>query len=104
MSTQSENCYSALRPLTPIERIGRFLFPSKHIPFDAIEFPKDVNPNDGDVVHVDLTVKLSFVDRIRILFSGRLFTEVRIVTREHVNTHQTLAESYVKPPEFAEIK
>ncbi len=91
---QTDHCYSVEYIPTFLERIGRKLFPAA-----LREEPKELKVQ-RDAVISNVTVALGFSDRMRVLFSGRLFVNIRTVTENEVGNHSTAAVAYPLPPKF----
>jgi hypothetical protein len=53
---------------------------------------------DGDCIHCNLTTTVSFADRIRILFSGRVASVIRIVCEKNIGESKTFAVVFPLAP------
>ena len=73
------------------EKVGWMLFPRRHA-----EMPELVGMKDG-IVH-RITINLSFVDRIRFLFSGWMMVDVKTATEGKIGQHRTATVASVIPP------
>lgn len=73
------------------EKIGRKLFPASYI-----EWPEMEGAKDG--LHCDITVELSMLDRIRVLFSGKLEVTAKTATENLLGAHKTVTGVRVLPP------
>lgn len=78
------------------QRIGARLFPSRHV-----EVPEVKNPEQWqDVIVADACTKHSLIDRIRILFSGRTWTRIKILTENKAGATKANGDTYPFPPNF----
>lgn len=75
------------------ERFIRWLFPFQ---FNNRKFSPDFQARD--CVHSSVTTEWSFVDRIRILITGRTRIEVAVECENVVGRTVTNSVSYVLPP------
>lgn len=75
------------------ERLGWRLFPSRHC-----DMPKGMGFRDGIITEV--TVGLSFADRVRALFSGRIRVVSKTATGNLVGHYETNAVAHVEPPKL----
>jgi hypothetical protein len=73
------DCVSLSRPWTWRDKIRARLFPYKHC--DIPDAPKQFGM--GDCINHTVRADLSFVDRLRVLITGKIEVESKIVT-EHV--------------------
>lgn len=81
------------------ERIGWRLFPSRHC--DMPDLPKlktggQTATRDCLVAHTK--VELSFLDRLRVLVSGRIEVVAKTVTENVIGENVTVAVFNVRPP------
>lgn len=79
----------AMPPRTFKQKVFSVLYPWQHC------FAPDAPGEFKDCIHHEVTVVLSFADRVRILFSGHLRVSSRIVT-EHT-TGQTISSAVSFP-------
>lgn len=79
--------------LGPLARIARRLFPMRHL-----EYPEFPGCRDG-ITSVVVT-EFSFLDRLRLLFSGRLETKVHVAVTVPVGRTATAAQSVPRPPRW----
>lgn len=75
------------------ERIGWRLFPARHC-----DIPD--KPGMRDCVVTRTTADLSFIDRLRVLVSGRIEVQAKTATENVVGAHATNAEFSVRPPSW----
>jgi hypothetical protein len=75
-------------PRTWRDRMRNKLFPVRHC------FAPDAPSNFKDCVTVRAVSTLSWVDRLRILWTGIVVTHVRTVTEHEVGDTRTAAECY----------
>lgn len=70
------------------------LFPATpcYVP-DAPDDP----PEFRDALICRVTVELSFIDRLRVLVSGRLSVETKTITENRIGRHQTASSAYPLP-------
>ena len=74
------------------EKIGRKLFPPGWHNYPEPDFPVK------DCLVCDTVTDFSFVDRVRILFSGRVYTRTRTDTENEIGKHVTAATVIIRPP------
>lgn len=77
-----------------LEKLGWRLFPHRHC--EAPELPGPCR--DCSITRV--TVCLSFIDRIRLLLTGRLLVEVKTSTEHEIGESATTSAAYVDAPKF----
>lgn len=75
------------------ERIGWRFFPSRHC-----DIPD--KPGMRDCVVTRTTTDLSFLDRVRVLISGRIEVQSKTATENVIGDHATNAEFCVRPPSW----
>lgn len=97
--TRAENGCVQYRPQWQ-ERLGWKLYPQKHI--DAPELPKGMTK--GDVVFCNVNTELSFLDRIRLLISGRCSVSVKTSTENCAGKVVSAAAFNVCPPKWLDRK
>ena len=73
------------------EKLGWILFPSNHI-----DLPEMPNRKDGLICHV--TVQLSWLDRLRMLISGKLEVTAKTATENVIGANVTATGVSVIPP------
>lgn len=89
----SAMCYQSQRR----ERLGWRLFPNAHC------FSPDLEGGrDGIVSRV--RCELSFMDRLRLLISGRIEVWVKTTTENEVGRHATNSSISVRPPDWLDRK
>lgn len=76
------------------ERLGWRLFPRADQPAKPCPF------SGRDMVIVDVAAELSFVDRLRLLVSGRLSIRVRVETENVVGKTDSNSKIHVQPPSW----
>lgn len=90
--------YILERPVTWRDKLRHKLFPADHL-----EVP--VAPiTHKDVLVVRVTCELSMLDRIRLLFSGKLMVETKTVTENIIGHHVTSSLAYPLPIKALEVK
>jgi hypothetical protein len=77
------------------ERIGRKLFPRVHL--DTPSFPEG-----KDELFCKIVCEFSFLDRLRILLTGRASVETRTVTENMIGAHATSSTAFPLPPKWME--
>lgn len=87
--------YQAYRP-TWRDHLRRRLFPYRHC-----ELP-DAPAQYVDCMTIRTVVVLRFIDRLRILLSGKLEVTTRTVTENKIGEHITASECYPMPPRLLE--
>lgn len=87
--------------LTFLQRLACKLFPSLHI--DAPEPPGDCDPNNADVLVIRTECCLSFLDRLRVLFSGRLQVVTNTTTLVRIGESETASAAFPLPPRFMRL-
>lgn len=85
-----ENCAMCYQPQRR-EQLGWKLFPQRHLDLPEMKGAKDVL-----VCYVD--AELSFLDRIRILISGRARVSVKAATENVIGNCTSASMFCVKPP------
>lgn len=75
------------------ERIGWRLFPRQRI--DAPEMPEQ-----GDVFVCEVETRLDWLDRLRILVSGRCQVTSKTATEHRFGNHATISNFTVLPPTY----
>lgn len=81
-----------------IARLRWKLFPYTYCPQpEAPVYFKNV------IVH-NVRVDVSFTDRLRVLFSGRLIVESRIATQEHSGSMISASQFSALPPRWMQVK
>ena len=78
-------------------KLARWLYPREHCPHP------DAEPISDVIVH-DVVVCLSMRDRFRLLVSGRLAVDSKIVTEHRPGVVQGLSVAYPLPPKWLERK
>jgi len=89
MSGGDYECYSAPDNRSRLQKFVNRMFPARHckIPDAPSEFK--------DCIHGRSVSKLCFSDRLRVLLTGVIVSEIRIVTENEVGGTSTCAEIYV---------
>lgn len=85
----SEGASPQMPPMTWRERLRNRLFPYKHC------FAPDANPDYKDTLTCRTTAVLSFGDRLKLLFTGRLTVVTCTVTENEVGENVTNSICYV---------
>lgn len=75
------------------DRINRVLFPYRYT-----ELPEMDGAKDG--LHCGVKVDFSFIDRLRILFSGKVEVTIKTTTENVIGKHVTNTGVSVRPPDF----
>ena len=85
-------------PITWKDRLRWKLFPANHVdlPIAPVKYK--------DCFNCRVTAELSFLDRVRILFSGRLVVETKTVTENEIGGHLTSSTIFPLAPKFLEVK
>lgn len=89
-SSQNTFCYEV--PLTRWQRFLRWLFPYRHCEWPELPNP----PPDADCIHVSSRTHFSFADRIRILLTGKVLTQVRISGEKSIGRYKVNSVSCVR--------
>ena len=82
-------CYSAPDPRTRLQKFRDKLFPSKHC------FAPEAPGEYQDCIHGQAITRLSFVDRLRVLFTGVVVTQWRTVTEHKVGKAVSAATCHI---------
>lgn len=93
----NESNISAPDDLPLRTRIGHRLFPAKYVP---VPEPDDKVKGHGDVIVVNSMNELSFLDRLKFLFTGLMAVDFKIATENNVGAIKTNAECYVLAPKW----
>lgn len=80
------------------DRVRRKLFPVRHC------FAPDAPCSWKDCVTIHTFVELSWLDRLRVLATGRLEVTTRTMTENEVGMSKTASECCPLPPKFLERK
>lgn len=78
------------------DRLRGRLFPYRHC------HPPEAPGHYLDCITIHTTVGLSWIDRFRVMLTGRLEVTTRTVTENTIGKNVTASESYVLPPLFLE--
>jgi hypothetical protein len=97
MSDDTESCGAVEYVPQWQEKIGWKLFPPNYV-----ESPDLMEAHD--CVHTTVHVEFSFLDRLRILFSGKVKVEVRTTTENLVGNCVSASIAFPKPPPWLERK
>lgn len=89
--------FAAIDPATKTQKIARRLFPSK---FVDVPEPDGKIKGYGEVIVCKVIAELSFMDRIRVMLSGRVAVDLKIACEYAVGETKTNAESYPLPPRW----
>jgi len=92
--TKSQGCYTVESPWTWKEKLRAKLFPLNHC-----ELP-EAPATHKDVLVVETFVTLGWMDRFRVLISGRLRVDTRTVTENTVGDCKTASVAYPLEPMF----
>lgn len=84
-------------PLTLAQRLGARLFPRKH------QDIKDLPPWAKEAIYCDAVITLSFVDRLRVLVSGRLRCRTRTITQKKPGRVDSDGFSHPLPPKWMDL-
>ena len=96
------NIIEASPPVSSVcVRIGRALYPAKHVECPE---PDDEVKGHGDVICVSTVTDLSIMDRLKILFSGRVAFDLRVATEHSVGNTKATAEAYPLPPKWMDSR
>jgi len=87
----ASDCYALVYVPQWQEKLGWKLFPSNHI-----DLPEMPNRKDGLICHV--TVQLSWLDRLRMLISGKLDVTAKTATENVIGANVTATGVSVIPP------
>jgi hypothetical protein len=93
---KAENTCNVIN-LTWLQRLGIKLFPSKYCELPEMEYT-------GDYVVSYTEIEVSFIDRIKLLFSGRCKTIVKTATEHTVGKTMSNSTFYVEPPKFLSLE
>lgn len=89
------NSYQEIR-LNWLQRMARLSFPARHLEPESI-------PDMKDCLTSVVRSEFSFADRIRILFSGRLETTVRVSVTVPIGRTATVAQAIPRPPKWIRL-
>lgn len=88
-----DSCRSCqIQPVTWRDRLRWKFFPGDHC-----DLPNGAPVTHKDVLTIRTIVELSFVDRLRILCSGRLMCETKTVTENLIGASITSSVAYPLP-------
>lgn len=87
--------YLTCEPLTFRKRVSRLLFPSGALAADST--PRFEGCADGEA-HTVMRIRLSWVDRLRLVVSGAAQVEIRHRTDVEVRKMVSLGVFYALPP------
>lgn len=79
------------------DKIRWKLFPGKHV-----DVPDELMVSHKDMLVMRTTVCLSFVDRVKLLFTGKLAVQHKVVTENIIGHHISFSTVNVLPPKFLE--
>jgi len=82
----------AANKMSWLERLKWRLYPQQ-----AVEWPKECQ-DDMDGLYIGTVVELSFLDRLRVLASGRLRVVTTTVTEGKLGKHTTFSMASPEPP------
>lgn len=95
-SAINSDCCMTVIPANLFQRLGYRLFPQRRIEWP--EPPEGETAKDG--LHHEITIELSFIDRLRVLFSGRAMVRSRILTENVIGRFITVDSFSSLPPKF----
>jgi hypothetical protein len=98
MNNDNPPTAAAPLPLTLKQRIARRLFPVRHCTYPVLE------GGHQDTFRTEVTVKLSWADRLRLFASGWLCVKTRSVTAGKIGANSTNGTFHVLPPDYLEPK
>lgn len=75
-------------------RLGHRLCPAGPY-IDEVE-----HPWVQDCLHLNITVRLRFIDRIRIFFSGHMIVRTKTSIDQQIMQHETRSALTISPPKF----
>ena len=84
--------YAAADNRSLLEKLAWRMYPQK-----AVEWPKQWQ-EDMDGLYIGTVVQLSFIDRLRVLASGRLRVTTTTVTEGKLGKHHTFSMAVPEPP------
>lgn len=87
-NTEGGLCQAAEPKLHWTERLRCRLFPERHA--DLPEAP----PHWKDVIHNTTHVHLSFIDRVKLIFTGLLVVRIKIVCENEVGNTKTSSAAF----------
>lgn len=96
---RQEICAAAFYRPTLWQRIVGRMFPGKHVETPE---PDDKVKGHGDAIFINTTCELSFADRLRVLFSGRLAVVNKVATEFSCGNTKANAVNYPLPPRWME--
>lgn len=99
--TQTSNPFPNLNVLAMPKWTWRDKLRSKLFPFKPCHVP-DAPPEFHDALICRVTAELSFMDRLRVLASGRMSFEAKTVTENRIGRHMTAASACPLPTRFLE--
>jgi hypothetical protein len=86
-------CYVAVAPLTPLQRLWRRLYPSRHL-----QIPEDLEGFAPSYMLTLVMIRLDWADRLRILVSGNLRVETHTKTDVAISKMDSQSMVTVLPP------
>jgi hypothetical protein len=97
MIEQDETCGAMQYTPQWQETLGHKLFPPQHCFFPEV-------PNAKDGFGCNTEVSLSFMDRLRVLLTGKLLVVVKMTCDGEIGNHSTNTCAYPPPPKFLQRK
>lgn len=88
--------YTTSAPGTRRDRLRARLFPVLHC-----ELPP-APVTHKDVLHIDISITFGWLDRLRLLVSGRAQVDGRVVTENVIGATVPISVAYPLPPKFFE--
>ncbi len=86
---QEETNYVSPLPLTRRAKLKSWLFPRRHCSLP------DAPSTYKDVIHIRTVSMLSWLDRLRVFFAGKIVVETRTVTENEIGENVTSSVFYV---------
>lgn len=95
-SDSASNCLACPRPLTWRDRFRERFFPAAYC-----ELP-EAPATHRDVLVVRVFTHLSWLDRLRVLLTGRIRVESKTVTEHVIGDHRTCSVFMALPPRWCD--
>lgn len=89
------------------QRVGRWLFPRRHVEAPEIKFEPVIGDPPGikgDTYFCTVKIKISWLDLFRLFVSRRATCKVIVVTQYPIGEHHTATGFTVEPPECLAIE
>lgn len=100
MDEENQNGCVSFQP-TLLQRIGFRLFP--RAPFPKAPSVEELPFVPSDEIVTEVQVEISFLDRLRVLCSGRVGVDVRLIVKQGPEQLHGRSSFMVRPPKFMDL-